>query len=133
MGPKDIDNDQVVVVTRNPKEKLFVPEADLLEKVSEIAGSYTQKLRDQHLQRFETFVENAETILEVKTVIENNKIACVGICSIDMDGYDCATQIEKGSGGQVRGKRVDDEPVQFDRCIACGKKNPITVYVARSY
>src|SRR5271157_6097979 len=123
VGPKDIEKEQVVVVTRNPKEKMFVPEADLLDKVTEIAQNYTQILRDQHLQKFETFVENAETIIEAKTVIENSKIACVGICSIEMDGYDCAEQIEKGTGGQVRGKRVDDEPIKFERCIVCGKKS----------
>ncbi|HMF32630.1 MAG TPA: proline--tRNA ligase [Candidatus Lokiarchaeia archaeon] len=133
VGPKDIEKEQVVVVTRNPKEKMFVPEADLLDKVTEIAQNYTQILRDQHLQKFETFVENAETIIEAKTVIENSKIACVGICSIEMDGYDCAEQIEKGTGGQVRGKRVDDEPIKFERCIVCGKSDPVTVYVARAY
>ncbi len=133
IGPKDIDKQQVVVVTRNPKEKKFVPAANLIETITEIAQNYTQKLRDQHLKRFDTFVQQAETVEETKKVIENNKIACVGLCSIDMDGYDCATVIEKASGGLVRGKRVDEEPVKFTRCIACGKANPITVYVARAY
>ncbi len=133
IGPKDIEKQQVVVVTRNPKEKKFVPAANLVETVIEIARNYTQNLRGQHLKRFDTYVQQAETIEETKKVIEDNKIACVGLCSIDMDGYDCAGQIEKTSGGLVRGKRVDEEPVKFERCIACGKRDPITVYVARAY
>ncbi len=134
IGPKDIEKQQVVVVTRNPKEKNFVLAINLVEKVTEIAKNYTQKLRDQHLKRFDSFVQQAETVEETKKVIENNKIACVGLCSIDMDGYDCAMVIEKATGGaQVRGKRVDEEPVKFERCIACGKRDPITVYIARAY
>ena len=133
IGPKDIEKNQVVVVTRNPKEKIFVPAIKLLEKINEIAQTYTQKLRDQHLQRFETFVQTAETVEDAKKVIENNKIACVGICSIDMDGNECAGVIEKATGGAVRGKRVDEEPIKFSRCIVCGKADPITTYIARAY
>lgn len=133
IGPKDIEKEQVVVVTRNPKEKCFVPDAELIDKVMDIANNYTQILRDQHLKRFDTFIETAETVNEAKAAIENNKIACLGICSTDMDGYDCATEIEKGTGGQVRGKRVDEEPIHFERCVVCGKSDPVTVYVARAY
>jgi len=55
------------------------------------------------------------------------------MCSIDMSSYSCAERIEKETAGQIRGKRVDEEPLTFDRCIVCGAPNPVTVYVARSY
>nr|MDO8112260.1 proline--tRNA ligase [Candidatus Sigynarchaeota archaeon] len=133
IGPKDIEKNQVVVVTRNPREKTFVPSAKLVEILGEIAKSYTQKLRDQHLKKFETFIQKCDDIEDAKEALEHNKIACIGLCSIDMSAYTCAEKVEKGTGGAVRGKRVDPEPIKFDRCIACGAPNPVTVYLARSY
>jgi len=133
IGPKDIEKDQVVIVTRNPKQKIFVPRTELVEKVKEIAGNYTQNLRDQHLLKFDTLIQKCDYIEDAKDALENNKIACIGLCSIDMSAYPCAEKVEKGTGGQIRGKRVDEEPIAFDRCIACGAPNPVTVYVARSY
>ncbi len=133
IGPKDVEKDQVVVVTRTPKKKEFVPRAKLLETMENIARSYTQNLRDIHLLKFDSLVEKCDYIEDAKAAIDNNKIACVGICSIDMSGYPCAEKIEKGTGGAIRGKRVDDEPIKFERCAACGAPNPVTVYVAKSY
>ncbi|MHA1793860.1 MAG: proline--tRNA ligase [Promethearchaeota archaeon] len=133
VGPKDVEKDQVVIVTRTPREKYFTPSGDILKKIDEIASSYTQKLRDKHLRKFEDYIVKAETLEDAKKAIDSGKIACVGICSIDMDGYDCADVIEKGIGAFIRGKRVDDDPIKFKRCISCGKENPVTVYCAKSY
>ena len=135
VGPRDIQKEQVVIVTRQPREKIFVKRTEMLEKINEIATSYTQKLRDKHLQKFETFIKECDTLADAKKAIDNNKIAAVGICSIDMDGYDCAERIEKESGGLIRGKRADEEneEITFKFCHVCGKRNPVTVYIARSY
>ncbi|MHA1683692.1 MAG: proline--tRNA ligase [Promethearchaeota archaeon] len=133
IGPRDVEKDQVVVVTRTPRQKDFVPIKDLRDKIAEIEGFYTQNLRDTHLQRFDNLIVKAETLAEAEEAIENGKIACVGICSIGMDGYDCATVIEKRIAAYIRGKRVDEEPIKFKQCINCGRPNPETVYCAKSY
>jgi prolyl-tRNA synthetase len=133
IGPKDIEKDQVVVVTRTPKKKEFVPKAKLLDILDGISKAYTQNLRDHHLLKFDSLVQKCDYIEDAKEAIDHNKIACVGLCSIDMSGYSCAEKVEKGSGGVVRGKRVDEEPNKFDRCVVCGAPNPVAVYVARSY
>ncbi len=133
IGPKDVEKNQVVIVTRTPKEKLFVPMEQLVEKVNGIANGYTKQLKEKHLKKFDSFIKPCNTIDEARDAIEGNKIAAIGLCSIGMDGYDCAGLIEKGTGGLVRGKRVDDEPIKFKHCAACGKLDPVTVYVARSY
>lgn len=133
IGPKDVEKDQAVLVTRYPREKRFVPATGLVDTVKEIAAGYTAKIKERHLQRFETFVERCETIDEAKQAIDHGKIAAIGLCSIGMEGYECAEYIEKNSGGLVRGKRVDEEPVTFTFCAVCGKRDPATVYVARSY
>ncbi|MBN2149868.1 MAG: proline--tRNA ligase [Candidatus Lokiarchaeota archaeon] len=133
IGPKDVEKGQVVVVTRVPRKKEFVPRAGLAGALEGIAKSYTQNLRDLHLLKFDSLVQRCDYIEDAKEAIDGNKIACVGLCSIDMSGYSCAEKVEKGTGGVIRGRRVDDEPNKFDRCVACGAPNPVAVYVARSY
>ena len=68
-----------------------------------------------------------------KEAINNGKIVCCGFCSIDMDGYPCAEVVEKEIGGDVRGKRVDEEKHEFATCLICGKPAKCTVYIAKSY
>jgi len=109
-------------------------------------GNYTQNLRerfsvrmfsvllrDQHLLKFDSLIQKCDYLEDAKDALENNKIACIGMCSIDMSSYSCAERIEKETVGQIRGKRVHEEPITFDRCIVCGAPNPVTVYVAQSY
>jgi prolyl-tRNA synthetase len=135
IGPRDLEAGQVTMVIRTDpeKNKIAVPKDEIVSKLKEIAESYTQELRDKHLTKFETFVQKCEDLDEAKKALDNNKIACIGLCNIDMSAYTCAEQVEKGTNGQVRGKRVDEETISFDCCIVCGAPNPVTVYVARSY
>ncbi|MBD3187023.1 proline--tRNA ligase [Candidatus Bathyarchaeota archaeon] len=133
IGPRDIKKEQVVIVTRNPRDKHFIKIDDAVEKIKEIANGYTAKLRDKHLRKFDDLIVMVETIGEAREVIESGHIACIGICSIDMRGYDCAENIEKGTGAFIRGKRVDEESISFERCISCGRPDPVTVYCAKSY
>ena len=50
-----------------------------------------------------------------------------------MDAHRCAEVVEKEIGGEVRGKRIDEEKHEFATCIICGKPAGCTVYIAKSY
>ena len=68
-----------------------------------------------------------------REAIENGKIVCCGFCSIDKKGYRCAEVVEKEVGGEIRGKRVDEEKHEFATCLICGEEATCTVYIAKSY
>ncbi|MHA1699738.1 MAG: proline--tRNA ligase [Promethearchaeota archaeon] len=133
IGPRDVKNEQVVMVVRFTGEKVVVHWNEIIKQVNEIANNYTENIKKAHLKRFEDFIVKCNTLEEAAEAIENNKIACIGLCSIGMEGYDCAEVVEKTIGALIRGKRVDDEPIKFENCISCGKPDPVTVYCARSY
>ena len=133
IGPKDVDNEQVIAVNRFTKQKQAVKLSSLEKFVKEYSQTFTAKLREKKLIEFSKLIVKTKTVEEIKKAIDNKMVAACGICSIGMDGYKCAEIIEKSSNGLVRGKKVDKENIKFDKCVVCGKPAKETVYVAKSY
>ncbi|MFX1377312.1 MAG: proline--tRNA ligase [Promethearchaeota archaeon] len=133
IGPKDIEKKQIVAVKRHDGKKFEIDEDKLLENINEIAQNYTKEIKEKSLIDFESQVELIYEKDAAVEAINNGKIVCCGFCSIDMDAYQCAEVVEKEIGGEVRGKRVDEEKNEFATCIICGKPASCTVYIAKSY
>jgi prolyl-tRNA synthetase len=133
LGPKDIENNQLIVVKRHNAEKITINDSDLTTVIDTIANNYTKEIKEKSFIEFESQVE---CVYEKDTAIEainNGKIVCCGFCSIDMDAYRCAEVVEKEIGGEVRGIRVDEEIHEFATCLICGKPAGCTVYIAKGY
>jgi len=133
IGPQDIEKQQVVVVKRHDGNKFQIKEGQLKDKIDDIAGNYTNEIKEKSLIDFQSQVECVYEKDAAIDAINNGKIVCCGFCSIDMDAYHCAEVVEKEIGGFVRGKRVDEERHEFATCLICGKPAGCTVYIARSY
>jgi len=133
IGPKDLEKNQLVLVKRHDGEKVIVKEADLENIVEEIAQNYTKEIKEKSLMDFESQIECVYEKDAAIEAINNGKIVCCGFCSIDHDGERCAEVVEKEIGGEVRGKRVDEEKHEFATCLICGKPASCTIYIARSY
>jgi prolyl-tRNA synthetase len=113
VGPKDIEKQQVVVVRRHDGKKFNIKEQDLEKEIDVIIENYTREIKENSLIDFESQVECVYEKDAAIKAINNGKIVCCGFCSIDMDAYPCAEEVEKDFGGYVRGKRVDDEKHEF--------------------
>lgn len=133
VGPKDIKNNQVVVVKRHSGEKFTIKDGELQDFIDKVAKNYTKEIKEKSLIEFESQVECVYEKDAAIEAINNGKIVCCGFCSIDMDAYHCAEVVEKEIGGEVRGKRVDEEKHEFATCLICGKPAGCTVYIAKSY
>ncbi|TKJ19788.1 MAG: proline--tRNA ligase [Promethearchaeota archaeon Loki_b32] len=133
IGPKDVENQQLVIVKRHDGKKFTIKEDDLINKVDELAQNYTKEIKEKSLVDFEAQIEITYEKDAAIEAINNGKIVCCGFCSIDMDAYQCAEVVEKETGGEVRGKRVDEEKHEFTTCLICGKPAGCTVYIAKSY
>ncbi|MCJ7648751.1 MAG: His/Gly/Thr/Pro-type tRNA ligase C-terminal domain-containing protein, partial [Candidatus Lokiarchaeota archaeon] len=133
IGPRDVDNHQMVLVKRHDGKKLFVKENDLVNVVTQIAKDYTREIKEKSVVDFESQIECVYEKDAAITAINNGKIVCCGFCSIDMEGEHCAEIVEKDIGAFVRGRRVDDEKHEFATCLICGKPATCTVYIAKSY
>jgi prolyl-tRNA synthetase len=133
IGPRDLQKQQVVIVKRHDGKKLIVKEAELFDKVNEIAENYTKEIKKKSLIDFESQIEDCYEKDAAIEAINNGKIVACGFCSIDKEGEKCAEIVEKDIGAFVRGKRVDEEKREFANCLICGKPASCTVYLARSY
>jgi prolyl-tRNA synthetase len=133
LGPKDIENNQLIVVKRHNAEKITIKSKDLTTVIDSIANNYTKEIKEKKFIEFESQVECVYEKDAAIEAINNGKIVCCGFCSIDMDGYHCAEVVEKEIGGEIRGKRVDEEKHEFVTCLICGKPAGCTVYIAKSY
>ncbi|MFX1280977.1 MAG: proline--tRNA ligase [Promethearchaeota archaeon] len=133
VGPKEIEKKQLVIVKRHNGEKLKINDSDLTSVIDRIANNYTSEIKEKSLTDFESQVECVYEKDAAIEAINNGKIVCCGFCSIDMDGYRCAEVVEKEIGGEVRGKKVDEEKHEFATCLICGEPARCTVYIAKSY
>ena len=133
IGPRDIEKQQVIAVKRHDGKRFEIKEENLKEKIDDIAQNYTKEIKEKSLIDFESQVELAYEKDAAIEAIRNGKIVCCGFCSIDMEGIKCAEIVEKDIGGEVRGKRVDEEKHEFATCLICGKPAGCTVYIAKSY
>jgi len=133
IGPRDIEKQQVIAVKRHDGKRFEIKEENLKEKIDDIAQNYTKEIKEKSLIDFESQVELAYEKDAAIEAIRNGKIVCCGFCSIDMEAIKCAEIVEKDIGGEVRGKRVDEEKHEFATCLICGKPAGCTVYIAKSY
>jgi prolyl-tRNA synthetase len=136
IGPKDIEESQVVLFRRdlNTKEKVLF--ADLFDSLKKISMEFTDNLRSQADDDFEESLAIATTKEELVSEINKGKLVRIPFCSIDPDGKKCFDELKAATdGGEVRGIRMDitEVPEHDEQCVICGNKAKHYVYVARSY
>ena len=133
VGPRDVDQKQVIVARRDTSEKVTIKEQELLEKLFELKDAYINNMKEHAIKMFDNRVSDCKTVEEVKTVLKENKVARVQFCSTDSDGEKCAAQVEKDMNAFVRGTKLDEKEVPNDYCVFCGKEAKVFTYIARSY
>jgi len=136
IGPKDLENGTVTLFRRDVNEKKIIPQADILEAITEIKTEFIENLREQADEEFSKWMMDVYAYDDLKKAIDEDKIARVPLCSTDMDGKECADNIKADTkGAEVRGTRVDikEAPAEDAICICCGKKAKEIVYVGKGY
>ncbi len=133
IGPKDLEKEQAIVVNRQTGKKSAVKLSAISKHVDSVSKEYTKSLKQKKMAGFKGYTVDCDNIEEVREAVDNKKMARAGFCSIDLDGAECAAEIEKSLGASVRGKLVDEEKHKFKKCCVCGKPAGETVYIAKSY
>ncbi|MFW9767865.1 MAG: proline--tRNA ligase [Candidatus Thorarchaeota archaeon] len=132
-GPRDIKQNKVVLFRRDTMKREAVDFKDIKKKVASLGKEIDEYLLKTAESKFDGLVVDAERFGEIDDALDKGKIARVPFCSIEMDAYSCAEQIEKNTRGEIRGTRMDIDEEPEGLCVACGKVAKEVVYVARSY
>lgn len=135
IGPRDIENKQVVIVRRDTGEKSFVAEADILKTISSVEPEILVNLKKKAVDNVKGLIVDCSKFDDLKKSIVGGKIVRCGFCSIEMDGEKCADKIKDACGAEVRGTNEEksEKVGKGVKCIVCGKDAKHVVYVARDY
>ena len=132
IGDNELKAKKLSVFRRDLNKKELISEKELIKYIDKVKKECGNNLRKEADKLFEWRVKDAKSLNEVKKLVEAGNIARCGFCSVGPDGISCAEKVEKESGGEVRGTRLDKEKASGD-CVGCGNKSKEVVYVGRSY
>ncbi|MFX1484498.1 MAG: proline--tRNA ligase [Promethearchaeota archaeon] len=132
-GPRDLKQDKVVLFRRDTMKRQAIALKDVKKRVGTLGKEIDEHLYRMAAAKFEGLVVDADRLGEINDALDKGKIARVPFCSIEMDGYSCAEDIEKNTAGEIRGTRIDIEDKPDGVCVICGKVAKEVVYIARSY
>jgi prolyl-tRNA synthetase len=132
IGPRDLEKQQVLSYRRDTEQKQSLLIKDIVKEVFRIGEELSKNLKDVAKKDFDNILKDCNDLKEVKKIVGKG-IARVEFCSCDMDGEKCAGIIEKETGGEIRGTRIDLIEKASGNCIVCGKKAKEIIYIAKSY
>ncbi|NHI89102.1 MAG: proline--tRNA ligase [Candidatus Thorarchaeota archaeon] len=132
-GPRDIKKNSAVLFRRDTLKRETIDLKDLKKRVAALGKEIDQNLLKMAEAKFEGLIVDTERLGEVDDALDHGKIARVPFCSIEMDAYSCAEEIEKNTRGEIRGTRIDIDEKPEGVCVVCGKVAKEVVYIARSY
>lgn len=130
IGPKDIENNQAVIVKRNNREKITVSLEDLETKVKEILEDIQKEMYQSAKEFLDSHIKEAKTMEEMKEIATNE----IGFIKAMWCGSaECEEEIKSATGGY--GSRcIPEEQKQISKkCIHCGKEAKHMVIWGKSY
>jgi len=129
IGPKDIEDNQAVLVRRDTREKEVVKLVDLKDRLLEVLGEIHNSLYQKALKNREERTFVAKTMDELKDNAENKQ----GFTKAMWCGErECEDKIREVAGLTSRCIPFEQEIVD-SKCVCCGKKAEKMVYWGRAY
>jgi prolyl-tRNA synthetase len=129
LGPKDIEKDQCVLVRRDTREKLFVPQAGLPERVRELLTTLQADLLERARRFMNDNTTRVSTYHEFKQVMAEKR----GFLIAPWCGQaDCEAAIKADTKATVRVLPLDADP-RPGQCVRCDRPAPGEVYFAQAY
>ncbi|MBO8156858.1 MAG: proline--tRNA ligase [Bacillaceae bacterium] len=129
IGPKDIENNQVVLVRRDTGEKQFVPMNELETKIPELLNEIQQNLFEKAKKHREEKTSRANNMEEFKEHIHAHPGFIQAMWCGDTA---CEEKIKDETGATSRCIPFEQESIG-DTCVVCGKEARHMVYWAKAY
>ena len=129
IGPKDIDKQQAVLVSRLGRKKHFVAWNDLAETAKKLLAEIQAELLAKATRFRDDNIRAAADMTELAAIIEKERgYVRTGWCG----SRDCEARVKADTSATIRLILEDHEAGQ-GVCITCGQPAHHTVLFARSY
>lgn len=130
IGPKDIEQGQVVVVRRDTREKTVVAIGEITEKLGEILETMQKDMFERAKAFLDSHIDSAVTMEEMNSKFNESR----GFIKAMWCGEEaCEDEIKAQTGGASSRCIPDEEEHLSDVCICCGKPAKHMVYWGKAY
>ncbi|MFE8702937.1 proline--tRNA ligase [Cytobacillus sp. FJAT-54145] len=129
VGPRDIEQGQVILARRDTGEKITVPVEGIEEKVRSILLDIQESLLQKAKDHREEKTSIAQNLLEFKETITQHAGFIKAMWCGDQA---CEDQIKEETGATSRCMPFEQEKVG-ESCVCCGKEAEQLVYWAKAY
>ena len=130
IGPKDIENNQCVLVRRDNREKIFVSLDNLEESIQETLNVYAKAIYDKALENVKKRTYTCTDIDEISKMLEANGDGFVRAMWCGEE--ECEDEVKELTGVGSRCIPFEQENIS-DTCICCGKPAKHMVYWGKAY
>ena len=127
LGPRDIENNSVMVSRRDTHEKNSYSFDNIEMTVKNVLDEIQENLYRQALGYIENNSQNVSTIEEMVDCINNKHVAMAYHCGDE----DCETSIKNETG--IQSRVIICDATGDEKCIKCGKKAKHKAYFAKQY
>lgn len=129
IGPKDIAKNQVVLVRRDTREKVFVPMDELETKVTELLADVQLSLFNKAKERMDEKTYTAANLEEFKEIADTKPGFIKAMWCGDAA---CEEKLREVAGVTSRCMPFEQEHIS-DKCVCCGKEAKTMVYWGKAY
>ena len=129
IGPKDIENNQAVLVSRIDRSKTFVSLDNIEEELKNLLDKIQQQMYDAAYENRESKTHSAKTYDEFKDIVENQGGFVKAMWCGDEE---CELKIKEDTTATSRCIPFEQEEIS-DTCICCGKPAKKMVYWGKAY
>lgn len=129
LGPRDMENGQVVLVSRISNEKRIVQQADIVQEVRRMLEEIHQQMYQNAKNFMEDNFKSVDTLDEMRTSMEAKRgFVLAGWCGSES----CEHQVKEETGATSRNIPFEVREHK-SKCLVCEEKAKHTVVFARAY
>ena len=129
IGPKDIENNQAVLVSRITREKKFVSLDNIEYEIETLLNEIQKDMFDAALKNREEKTSEAQTYDEFKKCIAEKGGFVKAMWCGDVA---CEEKIKEETTATSRCMPFEQEQIS-DKCVCCGKPAKTMVYWGKAY
>jgi prolyl-tRNA synthetase len=129
IGPRDVQNQQSVLVRRDNFQKLTVKDNDLVNEIKKCLSEIQSNLFAKAKTSLEESITTITSYEEFKKAVESRG-GFIRACWCG--STECEETIQNDTGATIRTLPLKDEEL-FTKCVRCGKPATKVAYFARSY
>jgi prolyl-tRNA synthetase len=129
IGPRDVQNQQSVLVRRDNFQKLTVKDNDLVNEIKKCLSEIQTNLFAKAKTSLEESITTITSYEEFKKAVESRG-GFIRACWCG--STECEETIQNDTGATIRTLPLKDEEL-FTKCVRCGKPATKVAYFARSY